>query len=61
MNITYLVFQKAGYDPKKYARETLSPNAGLRLRAVIPATIPKVRSHPSGAASMHDPLASFQT
>ena len=52
MNITYPVFQKASSDPEKYARETFSPNAGQRSRAVIPAMIPKVRSHPSGAASM---------
>ena len=31
MNITYLVFQKAGSDPKKYARETFSPDAGQML------------------------------
>ena len=52
MSITYQVFQKASSDPEKNARETFSPNAGQRSRAVIPATISKVRSHPSGAAHL---------
>jgi hypothetical protein len=39
MSIIYQVFQKASSDPEKNARETFSPNAGQRSRAVIPATI----------------------
>src|SRR4051794_7071379 len=54
MSITYSVFQKASSDPEKYARETFSPDAGQRWRAIIPATIRETRSHPSGTASMRD-------
>jgi hypothetical protein len=40
MSITYPVFQKASSDPEKYARETFSPDAGQRSRAIIPGDDP---------------------
>ena len=39
MSIIYPVFQNASSDPEKYVRETFSPDAGQRWRAIIPATI----------------------
>ena len=54
MSIIYPVFQNASSDAEKYVRETFSPDAGNRRRAIIPATIRETRSQPSGAASMRD-------
>jgi hypothetical protein len=60
MSIIYPVFQNASSDPEKYVRETFSPDAGQRWRAIIPATIRETRSHPSGAASMRDHACHFR-
>jgi len=59
MSITYPVFQKR----VPILRNTLVRHSQRMLvnagAAVIPATIRKVRSHPSGAASMRDPLVGY--
>ena len=61
MSISYQVFRRRVHILRNTPRETFSPDARQRSRAVIPATIREIRSHPSGAASVRDHACVIQT
>ena len=52
MSITYPIFQKASFFPKKYGRETFLADAGQRSRAIIPGDDPGDKQAPEWRASI---------